>query len=252
MNIARFLIATVTLLASAVAIAEPIRISTPRGAPIAIIAEKPAGPGPFPTVVLASGSGYHMRQPVLAETASALLAQGIAVYRFDWAYRVAGGEFAAQPKDRVAEIEDLNTVLALARNDPDVDRARIAVAGKSLGSIIAWRVLRNDPELRGALLLTPVCSRPQDPKAASANYPAVADEKRPFLWLLGDADPACPTATLYRFVAASGSPSGIAVIGGDHGFEAPRHGERNIALASRIAADFATRLLEPSRQADTQ
>ncbi len=252
MNITRLLLASLVFFAGVASAAEPIRISTPRGAPIAVIAEKPAGKGPFPAVVLASGSGYHMRQPVLAETAAALLAQGIAVYRFDWAYRVAGGDFFKQPKDRLAEIEDLNTALALVRNDPDIDRSRIAVAGKSLGSIIAWRVLRADPELRGALLLTPVCSRPEEPEAAAANYPAVADEKRPLLWLLGEADPACPTATLYRFIAAAGTGAAVAVIGGDHGFEASQQSEQNIALASRIAADFATRLLEPNRQADTQ
>ena len=240
------LIASTTLFAYLASAADPIRITTPRGAPIAIIAEKPAGKGPFPAVVLASGSGYHMRQPVLAETAAALLAQGVAVYRLDWAYRVAGSDFFKQPKDRLAEIEDLNTALALARKDPDIDKSRIAVAGKSLGSIIAWRVLRNDPDLRGALLLTPVCARPNEPEAAVANYPAIADEKRPLLWLLGDADAACPTATLYRFVADTGASTdaSIVVIDGDHGFEAPQYSERNIALAARIAADFASRLLD--------
>lgn len=227
--------------------ADAVSVVTPRGAKIAVIAEKPAGAGPFPAVVLGSGSGYDQRQPLLEKTAQALVAQGIAVYRFDWAYQVAGTKFAAQPKDRKAEIEDMNTVLALARRDSTIDSKRIAVAGKSLGSIIAWRVFRATPELKGVLLLTPVCSRAESPDVSAVSYPDLTQETRPVGWLLGDTDPACPTATLYRYVGAADKPARIAAIGGDHalevaGADATRN-TKNIALAAQIAADYFAALL---------
>lgn len=229
--------------------ADAVTVATPRGANISVIAEKPAGAGPFPAVVIGSGSGYDMNKPLLEQTARALLARGIAVYRFDWAYQVAGTKFAAQPKDRKAEIEDMNTVLAIARRDTAIDGKRIAVAGKSLGSIIAWRVLRATPNLKGALLLTPVCSRPPEiADASAASYPDLAQETRPLGWILGDTDPACPTTTLYRFVAGATGPARIVALAGDHSFEVAgadtAHNTRNIALAAQLAADLAGALLD--------
>ena len=133
-----------------------------------------------------------MKLPILDRVAKALVAQGIAVFRFDWAYYVKDPEHGVPSKDRAAEIEDMNTVLALARKQPWVDASRIAVGGKSLGSIIAWRILRANPELKGALLLTPVCSPPgPTPIAADTNYPEVSKEGRASAWVLGDRDPVC-------------------------------------------------------------
>ena len=223
-----------------------VRIATPRGAIIDVLAEKPAGKGPFPAVVLASGSSYHMRLPILQRIAQELLARGIAVYRFDWAYQVAGTPFAAQPKDRASEIEDMTTVLAIAQHDANIDRERIAVAGKSLGSIIAWQVLRTTPELRGALLLTPVCTRPEAGDITALNYPNAANETRPIAWILGNSDPACPSATLYRFIAATESPSRLNVLSGDHGFETTAgaaHDTHTVDLAATLSADFLADLL---------
>lgn len=224
------------------------RVVTPRGATIAVIAEKPPGSGPFPAIVLGSGSSYSKQAPVLEQTAQALLARGIAVYRFDWAYQIAGTPFAEQPKDRRAEIEDMNTVLALARADTAIDSHRLAVGGKSLGSIIAWRVLRATPELKGALLLTPVCSREGIPDAGAVNYPGLAEENRPLSWILGESDPACPVITLYRFLSGANGAPRVTVVGGDHSFEsagAPARTGPTLDLVARLAADFTRALLGP-------
>jgi len=208
----------------------------------------PAGKGPFPAIILASGSGYDMRQPILTETAKALVAKGIAVYRFDWAYRVAGRDYARQPADRLAEIDDMRTALALAEHDPRVDATRIALAGKSLGSIIAWRLMRSAPEVKGAILLTPVCSRP-DGRSPSIEYPELATETRPRLWIKGDVDPLCSTAAFETFALSDGKGERLAVISGDHGFETPDHPDRNprsFDLMLRLTTDFAETLLAPA------
>ena len=237
------------LLLSAPGAAAPLKLSTPRGEPIEVLAEYPVRPSKaaLPAVVLAPGSGYHMRLPVLESLARALVKQGIVVYRFNWAYFVKDPEKGTQSKDRAAEIEDLTTVLDAARRDPAVDKTRIALAGKSLGSIIAWRVLRAQPDVRAALLLTPVCSSsPTKTVVPEANYPEVSQEKRTSAWILGDADPACVPATLYRLLGTSSLPLRVDVVGGNHGFEhgpatdkvAAARTSRTIDLVTRLSVDF--------------
>jgi len=238
-----------------------IRAATPRGAIIELIEEHPPGPGPFPAVVLASGSGYDMRQPILERVAHALVAAGVGVIRFDWAYRVRDPKHGQQSADRAAEIEDLTTALALARKAPWVDPSRIALGGKSLGSIIAWRVLRHEPEVRGALLLTPVCSpKPKLQPASSGppsspvvdgNYPDVRAETRPTAWILGKNDPACAPSILYQHLAGAGGGAQIDVLRGDHTFSEgsayAATNERTLDLVERLSVDFATSVLARAR-----
>ena len=247
-----------------------IRAVTPRGAVIELIEEHPPGPGPFPAVVLASGSGYDMRQPILERVAHALVGAGVGVIRFDWAYRVRDPKHGQQSADRAAEIEDLTTALALARKAPWVDPSRIALGGKSLGSIIAWRVLRHEPDVRGALLLTPVCSPKPKAEAASSgppsspvvdgNYPDVRAETRPTAWILGKSDPACAPSILYQHLAGAGGGAQIDVLRGDHTFSEGSSSttgtaaatnaatnETSLDLVARLSVDFATSVLARAR-----
>lgn len=103
-------------LVSTSARADAIRVSTPRGAAIEVLEDKPDGAGPFPAVVLASGSHYPMRSAILERVARSLVADGVAVFRFDWAYSVKDPVHGSQSKDRVPEIEDMTAVLNLARS----------------------------------------------------------------------------------------------------------------------------------------
>jgi dienelactone hydrolase len=234
-----------------------IRVTTPRGAAIDLLEERPPGLGPFPVVVLAEGSGYDMRQPTLERVAHALVNAGIAVVRFDWAFHVSDPEHGQRSADRIPEIEDLTTVVALVRKAPWADPARIAVGGKSLGSIIAWRVLRREPDLKGALLLTPVCNPKPNTKVAGAplapvvgdNYPDPRVETRRAAWILGTSDPACAPAVLYQHLAGAGGAQ-VDVLRGDHDFIEPAPAtaaanERTLDLVTRLATDFATSVLAP-------
>jgi dienelactone hydrolase len=240
------------LFATGASASDPLHLTTPRGATVDVLQDRPSGPGPFPAIVLGSGAGYTMKLPILEHVAEALVAQGIAVFRFDWAYHVKDPEHGVPSKDRAPEIEDMNAVLALARKQAWVDGSRIVVGGKSLGSIIAWRVLRATPDLKGALLLTPVCSPPGPaPIAPDTNYPDVSHEGRASAWVLGDRDPVCKDPILYRFLAEAAGPARIAVLEGNHSFEdgpttdpvVAARAEREIDLASRLAADFVASLL---------
>jgi dienelactone hydrolase len=247
----KFVLAAALSLTAAQAHAQAaIRVTTPRGAPVEVIVDKPAGKGPFPAVILGSGSSYDVRKPILAKAAEALVGHGIAVYRIDWTYRVAGTPFAKEPRDKKAQVEDMRTVLRLAQKDPDIDPARIALAGKSLGSVVAWKLLRTAPEVKGAILLTPVCDPREDAEAPAGFYPDIAVENRPRLWIMGDVDPVCPVLVLERYVASGGRGDRIAIISGDHGYQSPLHPERDgraLDLALALTTDFALTLLAPEK-----
>ena len=250
MFIARTLLMLCALPSPALA-ADALTVTTPRGATLQVVADLPAGAGPFPAIVLAPGQGYHMALPAMEQTARRLVVQGIAVYRFNWAYfsdKVKGGS----PSDDLSkELEDLRTVLAVARAEPRVNPSQLSVGGKSLGSLVAWRAFAADPSLRSGLFLTPVCSHvPKGQtsmvEVADENYPHVAKEHRPMAFIAGDRDPLCAPAVLYRFAAKAGTTARVAVVGGDHGFghhtltgdAAAQAESRNVAAVARLAADF--------------
>lgn len=236
--------------------ADASRITTPRGAELEVVTDFPAGPGPFPTVVLAPGQGYHLALPVLAQTAQHLVEQGVAVYRFNWAYFTLDPKAGRPAEDLSTELQDLQSVLQLARADARVATGRIMVGGKSLGSLVAWQALRQDVALRGGLFLTPVCSRvlegqsPPTPQA-DENYPGIATEQRPLLFVSGDHDPLCTPPVLLPFAAKAGARSHVAIIGGDHSFanrmlSGPAFDtahDRNVRLVALLAANFTTESL---------
>ena len=229
----------------------------PAGQKLAVIADLPAGGDPFPAVVLAPGQGYHMELPALEAVARSMAAQGIAVFRFNWAYFTARPQ--GQPSDDLSrELQDLQAVLAAARAHRQVAADRVVVAGKSLGSAVAWLALREDARLRGALLLTPLCSRlrpgetrPQ-PEALE-NYPGFEAERRPTLWVAGHQDPLCAPSVLYDFARSRGDAARVAVVGGDHGFEtrsaAPAAAaaalQRSLAAVAALSAGFAADITGP-------
>jgi len=222
---------------------EAFKIATPRGESIEIILDKPGKQEKLPAIILAPGSGYHARQPILRKVADTLVKQGFAVIRFNWAYYVKDPEHGKQSIDRKAELEDINAAIEFARKQDWVDTKNIVVGGKSLGSIIAWQTFRKDPELKAVLLLTPVC---QTPAITETNYPEVNAENRPSAWIQGNNDPACPSPALYRLIGSTGNQARAITLGGDHSFaflpkdsdEALLQQSRTIDLAADIAADF--------------
>jgi len=231
------------------ALGETLQLETSRGAPIEVLAEfPPGGAVPVATVVLAPGANYAMRQPLMEATARELLARGIAVWRFDWAYTTR--QPPGRPSDRLAdEVQDMRAVVDKARHDRRAPAGRLFVAGKSLGSGVAWQLMASDPALAGAVLLTPVCSEKRGDTVSSVadvNYPGIRDESRPLLFVAGDRDPLCEPAVLYRFAATAGGPARVAVLGGNHGLEqagltgeaAREANRRAVERVGQLVADF--------------
>jgi predicted alpha/beta-hydrolase family hydrolase len=225
----------------------------------ALLVDFPSGPGPFPAVVLAPGQGYHMALPAMQQTSAALVKRGFAVYRFNWSYWTR--EPKGDPSDDLStELRDLQRIVATARADSRVDSKRVAVGGKSLGSLVAWQAFRDDRSLTSALLLTPVCSQQVVGKGAAsaiaANYPDIETEPRPLFFVLGDRDPLCEPKALFRYAASAKGPVRLSVVSGDHGFNSARRDstqgdatlERNVGLVAEAAADFAAQVEANDRE----
>lgn len=233
---------------------ETLTLSTPRAVPISVLVDGPAGEAPFPTLVIAPGAAYPATAPLHAELAAAATRAGFLVYRFDWAYWTAGTPPSADLSD---EHEDLRTVLARVRDDPRADPERIVLAGKSLGSLVAWDIFREDTDLQTLVLLTPLCARLARPDVkededeedhdvvergtadadddtdndgqadngadetppVKQNYPGLGRSDRPVVLAIPDADPACPESSLEEVF--EGGPHNVTLLRlrGDHRLE---------------------------------
>ncbi len=102
----------------------------------------PEGQGPFPAMVLVTGSGAQTRDEdifgfkVFAVLADHLTRQGIAVYRYD--DRGVGESTGNMARSTTADFADdaLSAVAALT-NEPEIDGTRIGILGHSEGAVAA-------------------------------------------------------------------------------------------------------------------
>lgn len=118
----------------------------------------PQGAGPFPAVVLISGSGPNDRDETIkdhkpfAVIADALTRQGIAVLRYDKrGVAQSTGSFAAATSADFAD--DAAAAVAFLRARPDIAGRKIGVIGHSEGGLIAPMVAAKDPKLAFVVLL---------------------------------------------------------------------------------------------------
>lgn len=141
----------------------PVRPQTPTP-PFAYIAEEvtfsnaaitlagtltlPQGPGPFPAVVLLTGSGAQDRdQTILGHKpfgvwADALTKRGVAVLRYD--DRGVGGSGGGSTEETTADFAaDAAAAMAYLRTRPEIDAARIGLMGHSEGAATALIAIAN-------------------------------------------------------------------------------------------------------------
>ncbi|WP_374353109.1 alpha/beta family hydrolase [Chitinimonas sp.] len=242
-----------SLIAAAPAVADTA-LAAAHGQSLPFVAQFPQGDGPFPAVLIAPGQKYPLDMPAIAEPAAQLLAHGFAVYRFNWRYFVADPLHGAPSADLATELDDMRSVLAAMRKDARVRADQLFVAGKSLGSVVAWRLLASDKAIKGGWLITPLCSFPASPHRpafladADAAYPGIESETRPIGFVAGDRDRLCDTRTLYAFAARAAAVR-VDVISGDHSFKtgddasARQATEQTIRLLGALGVDFFTQLI---------
>ncbi len=195
-----------------------LSIPTAERTPLAAKLIVPEGPGPFPTLIIAPGGGYDMDQPLTGSLARAAADAGFAALRFDWRFYK---EANARPSQNLStETKDLEEIVAFARSDNRLDTDRIFVAGKSLGSLVAWRVASADSEVRATYLLTPICRQVGD-NGQNGNYPGLLETEKPTVLVLGNRDPLCPLPNLYKWLGSANDNISALVFGGNHGMKFP-------------------------------
>jgi len=122
----------------------------------------PKGTGPFPGVVLITGSGPNDRDETigvnkpLRDIAWGLATQGIAVLRYDKRTLVYASEMAQLSNITVKEevTDDAIAAISLLRSTPNIDPNRVFLIGHSLGAYLAPRIAAEVPgQLAGIAML---------------------------------------------------------------------------------------------------
>src|SRR5271157_2729688 len=119
---------------------------------------EPGGPGPFPALILISGSGPQDRDETIFEhkpflvLADALSRRGVAVLRVD--DRGVGGSTGSLLNATSDDFAgDVFAGIALLKSRPEIDAKRIGLLGHSEGGIIAPMVAARSPDVAFIVLL---------------------------------------------------------------------------------------------------
>jgi alpha/beta superfamily hydrolase len=192
----------------------------------------PAGDGPFPAVVVCHPHpqyGGDMDSNVVMAVVGGTLAHGVAALRFN--FRGVGGSGGRHDGGR-GERDDVRAALAWLAARPDIDPARLGLAGYSFGAWMAAAVATEVPARALALVAMPL-GRGPDYAAGLAAYP------HPLLLVAGDRDPFCDLEAL-RALAGRLPPSAETHIvpGADH-FWWGREGELTAVVGPFIARALA-------------
>lgn len=117
---------------------------------------RPAGPGPFPGVVLVHGSGPHDRDEQIGgnrpfrDLAHGLAAHGIAVLRYDKRSRLRPADYAGDFSIDDETTDDAVAALKLLAEQPAI--GPLFVFGHSQGAMLAPRIAGRAGSVAGAIL----------------------------------------------------------------------------------------------------
>ena len=141
-----------------------VTVPTPMGHTLAGTLTLPRGASadrPVPAVVTITGSGLEDRDEAIPifkgyrpfrEFADSLGRRGIAVLRMDdRGYGGSGGNGATATSEDFAQ--DIRAGLAYLRTRPEINKNKLAAMGHSEGGLIAPMVARQEPDLKGIVLL---------------------------------------------------------------------------------------------------
>lgn len=137
---------------------EEVTVDSAPGVKLAGTLTLPQGKGPFPAVVMITGSGAQDRDETIlghkpfAVIADRLTRDGIAVLRMDdRGFAKSTGNFATATDDDFAA--DTAADVAFLRARPDIDPGRIGLIGHSEGGLVAPKVAAKDPKIAFIVLM---------------------------------------------------------------------------------------------------
>jgi uncharacterized protein len=137
----------------------------------------PAGGGPFPAVVLVSGSGPNDQDETdgpnkpLRDIALGLAAHGVASLRYDKRTHDYPGSIQVSTFTPTQEyVPDALAAITLLQNHPGIDPHRIFVLGHSQGGTYAPLIAARAPSVAGVILLAASTGRTADNELRQARY----------------------------------------------------------------------------------
>ncbi|MEB3968108.1 alpha/beta fold hydrolase [Mycobacterium ulcerans] len=130
-----------------------------RGTRCAAWFTRPAGPGPYPLVVLAHGLGANHTM-ALARYEQHFAAAGIATLAFDYRNLGASGGTPRQRLSLRRHRQDIAAALEFARSLPDVDASRVALWGTSLGAMHVLLIAARRRDLCAVVVQCPIVDGP--------------------------------------------------------------------------------------------
>jgi predicted alpha/beta-hydrolase family hydrolase len=170
--------------------------------------------------VLAHGAGTGMRHAFLDTYAAALVAHGVAVYRFDFPYRAAGRKLPDRAPTLEATVDAaLRRAASLA---PDLP---LFAGGKSMGGRMTVQRLAQvpNPNVRGLIFLGFPLHPPKKPSINRAK--PLFECPLPMLFLQGSRDALATPALLQEVLTRLGTQAEPHIIeGADHGFAMLKRG----------------------------
>lgn len=168
----------------------------------------PAGEPPFPGIVVCHPHpqyGGDMQNGVVGAIVDAALDTRIAALRFN--FRGVGASEGTYEGGR-GEVQDVGAALAYLSATPDIDPARIGLAGYSFGAVMALHHAAADPALTAVIAVSP-------PTAVAA-LPANPLQS-PLLVITGDRDEYCDNSVLNEQRTELASDIEVDVVpGADH------------------------------------
>lgn len=223
----RFLIPILFLMSQiALATEATLLLKTPRGADVNVTLHVPVGAN-LPAIVVAPGRNCNSKGSLFETLGRSGAGNGVAIIRFEWHYCNENPVHPSPSPNLRDEIEDFQTVLNFAKSYGPLNSGKITIAGKSLGSIVAYAVFGKNPAVKTLVLLTPVCSHltddngatmPEPQNVCEENYPGIKNDPRPILMTMGSRDGLCLLPILYDFLKDSRGNISTVVAGGDHAF----------------------------------
>lgn len=199
-------------------------VFTRSGTPVQITLSSPSTTYQYRgAILIAPGQGCNSKSEIFESLFQGDL-PGFIMARFEWSY--CGTANPNPSPDLKKEIEEYITALEYVKSLNVVDPSHIVLAGKSLGSIVAYSVFQKTPEAKALVLLTPVCSYTTDENGkplpaplnvCDENYPNMKKDSRPILMLTGEKDKLCILNILFDYLKDSNANINVNVVQGDHG-----------------------------------
>lgn len=165
----------------------------------------------FPAVIIVPGLHSDNDSPWLRKTAVQLAEEGFFVYTFNWAE-------SGIDNNHLEGLKALESILAVIRNDPQIDNDKLILVGKSFGSIITNELFNKDQSIKALIQLNPFCDN-QYVNPLSSYIGA----HRPVTIIASTNNQYCSINKLYNELPGADNNISIHTIAGDYAFNVAGH-----------------------------